>query len=158
MRSSFLLLDLTEDHDIKDSSRIITVDGTWVDFGYGLYDNERPILRDSHVIDLLSNPDHVDKQKVKGIYLTGYKDITDESLVYISKHFPQLERLQVSGCDLITDAGIVAVAEKCHKLTHFSYSQCSKVTNEAPKAIVSNLPLLKYLSASHCNATVINLG
>ena len=42
--------------------------GTFVDFYNGLSDYDKSKLRDSHVIDfLLSNPDHVDKQKVTAI-------------------------------------------------------------------------------------------
>ena len=144
--------DLAKDH-IKD--RIITDDGKWVDFGYGLYDDERRILNDKRVIDLLSNPKLINKQVVKGIDLTVNKGITDDSLKFIANNFPQLQRLRVSGCDLVTNAGIVAVAEKCDKLTHLSYSKCSKVTNVALEAIVSNLPLLKDLSASHCNISAL---
>ena len=92
-------------------------------------------LRHSHVINLLSNNHHVDKQKVTGITLSGWEGngITeDSSLVFITDNFPQLEEeLSVKSSDLITDNGIIAVTKKCHKLTNLNYSRYSKVTNAA---------------------------
>ena len=66
---------LTDDH-IK---KIVRKNGTSVDFFLiGLSDDDRQKLRDSHVIDLLSNPDHVDKLKVAFIFLSYCKGITDD--------------------------------------------------------------------------------
>ena len=123
-------------------------DGT-IDFGiFGLSERYSSKLRDNHMIDLLSDPKHVDKQKVTGIDLTYCDGITDESLVFIADNFPQLKTLSVHVCDLITDKGIIAVTEKCHKLTDLNYSFCSKVTNAALEAIVSNLPQLPRIATS----------
>ena len=151
MASSIKELVLTDD-DIK---YIIQRDGTWVIFYNGLSDDERLKLRDSHVIDLLSNPHHVDKQKVTHINLTVCDGITDDSLIFIADNFPQLKGLSVQGCDFITDRGITAVTEKCHKLTDLNYSSCSKVGNAALEAIASNLPQLKELYAYNCNISVL---
>ena len=134
---------------------IILYDGTWVDFFNGLSVNDRPKLRDSHVIDLLSNPDHVDTQKVTIIKLHFCTRITDDSLVFIADNFPQLEKLWINRCGLFTDKGINAISEKCRKLRFLDYSFCSKVTDEALNTIVSNLPLLENLSAECCNISVL---
>ena len=80
---------LTDDH-IK---KIIQHDGTYVDFWTGLSYDDASKLRDSHVIDLLSNPKHVDKQKVTHIDLTDCEGITDDLLVFIVDHCPQLKVL-----------------------------------------------------------------
>ena len=78
MTSNIKEFVLTYD-DIK---KIIQMDGgTLVVFFYGLTYHKRTKLRDSHVIGLLSNPDHVNKQKVEGINLRYCEGITDESLV-----------------------------------------------------------------------------
>ena len=117
------VFDVTDDH-IK---YIIRDNGTYVDFGYcGLGPcDERPKLRDRHVIGLLTNHKHIHKQKVTQINLSDCNGITDESLVFIADHFPQLKELYAGNCDLITDKGVIAITKKCHKLTGLSYSECS---------------------------------
>ena len=91
--SSFVL-----PHDSIDS--IIRMDGTWVDFSNGLIADDRSKLRDSDVIDFLSNPNHVDTQKVTIINLRECKGITDGSLAYITDHCPQLETLYAYNCNI----------------------------------------------------------
>ena len=90
---SFILTD----EQIKN---IIQLGGTWVDFLGGLGPDDALKLRDSHVIGLLSNPHHVDKQKVTAIYIYDCKGITDDSLIYIADNFPQLKELFASNCNI----------------------------------------------------------
>ena len=68
---------LTDDH-IK---KIIQHDGTNVDFWTGLSYDVASKLRDSHVIDLLSNPKHVHKQKVTHI-ASGNMDFSKSLTVF----------------------------------------------------------------------------
>ena len=96
MASNIKEFVLTDNH-VKN---IIQYAGTWVSFGYELSEHDSLKLRDSHVIGLLSNPDHVDKQKVTGINLDNCKGVTDDSLVFIADHFPQLERLHADNCNI----------------------------------------------------------
>ena len=133
----------------------IEVYGTWVNFSYGWNNGDLSKLRDSHVIGLLSNRENVDKQKVTHIDLYDCKGITDDSLVFIADHFPQLENFYTNKCDLITDNGIIAISEKCRKLRYLDFSYCYKVGNTALNAIVSNLPLLENLLAESCNISVL---
>ena len=86
---------LTDDH-IK---KIIQHDGTNVDFWTGLSYDVASKLRDSHVIGLLSNPNHLHTQKVTHIYLDECNGITDNSLIFIVDHFPQLEVLYAYNCN-----------------------------------------------------------
>ena len=87
-------------HDSIDS--IIRINGKWVDFSNGLIADDRSKLRDSHVIDFLSHPNHIDTQKVTIINLCECKGITDGSLVaYITDHCPQfLETLYAYNCNI----------------------------------------------------------
>ena len=88
---------LTDNH-IK---YIIYGDGAELNFMIGLSNDNRPKLTDIYVIDLLlSNPDHVNKQKMTFIGLYGCYSITDDSLVFMADHFPQSEKLCAECCNI----------------------------------------------------------
>ena len=101
-RSKAASFVLTDDH-IKN---IIRYDGTIWDDGIavaiylGLSGDDKLKLRDRHVIGLLSNPNHIDTQKVTWIDIGNCKGITDASLVFIADHCPQLKRLHVDRCNM----------------------------------------------------------
>ena len=142
-------------YDVLPHECMYDVYGTWVNFSDGWNNGDLSKLRDSHVIGLLSNREHVDKHKVTHITLRDCKGITDNSLVFIADHFPQLEKIWINKCDLVTDNGIIAISEKCPKLRYLDFSYCYKVGNTALEAIVSNLPLLELLLAESCNISVL---
>ena len=80
--------------------KILGMNGTCLNFGYGgLSDHDRLKLKDRHVIGLLSNPNHLHTQKVTHIYLDECNGITDNSLIFIVDHFPQLEVLYAYNCN-----------------------------------------------------------
>jgi hypothetical protein len=155
MSSNTIDLILTDDL----LNKILLDDGTEVDFGDGLDDDDLKKLKDHHVMDVLTN--HVNADLVASIQLNFCSGITNDTLIQISNMCPQLEELWVNGCDMITDDGITAIAEKCgQQLKTLEYSACTKCTDAALKSIVNNCNQLEELDAENCGISTIpeNIG
>lgn len=77
--------------------------------------------------------------QLKHLELPNCKEITNQSLFTISKHFSQLEVLSVSGSTKITDDGIEVLAEQAKYLKSLNLSWCNKITNAALECIACDL-------------------
>jgi len=155
VKSSF---GLVLNSDLK--ANIIRDEGRELDFYDGLDHGDLRKLRDHHVINILSHDDSVTAEGVRHIDLTDCENITDELLVYIANHCPNLEALYIASCNNVTDTGIISIAKNCNELKVFYYSHCKNATNVALEAIVSHCTLIQTLHADDCNLSTLpeNIG
>lgn len=77
--------------------------------------------------------------QLRHLELPNCKEISNQSLFTISKHFTQLEVLSVSGSTKITDDGIEILAEQAKCLKSLNLSWCNKITNAALECIACDL-------------------
>ena len=134
------------DNHIKN---IIQDNGTRVDFCYGLSENDLSKLRERHVIDLLSNPKHVDKQKVTYMNLPNHcKGINNDSLIFIADQFPKLEDLWAFDCNIS-----VLPDDFGDKLKHLKTLNLSKNKITTLPASIGKLNHLRELDLSDNNIT-----
>ena len=54
---------------------------------------------------------------IKQIVISGSKILDDNYLMMVSKMCPNLEVLDIRGCDMVTDAGVYHLGKNCSKLT-----------------------------------------
>ena len=50
--------------------------------------------------------------------------ITDSTMVSIATHLPQLNKLNIGGCELVTDVGVTAVCEACTEISDLAVVRC----------------------------------
>lgn len=80
-----------------------------------------------------------DIERLTKLELPNCKEITNQSLVTMAKHFTQLEVLSVSGSTKISDDGIEILAEQARKLRCLDLSWCTRITDASLECIACDL-------------------
>ncbi|KAG9509033.1 F-box/LRR-repeat protein 16 [Fragariocoptes setiger] len=119
-------------------------------------------LQSYHITD--ASMDYLQSQlthsRLRVLELPNCKEITNESVVMLSRVFPDLEVLSLSGSSKISDEGIEVLAEHAHCLRRLDISWCSKITDAALECIACDLSdSLNELIVDRCiHVTDVGLG
>ncbi|KAG2765686.1 hypothetical protein PC129_g10167 [Phytophthora cactorum] len=68
-------------------------------------------------------------------------NLTDESLVAISRACSKLNKVDLSGCSRVRDDGIIAIAANCPKLQKINLTMCRRVTDRSIVALAQHASL-----------------
>ncbi len=151
-------LDATRDYgnskDREDLYQIIqNRDHTELDIAFSFSSNDCKRLTTGQVMALLQNP-KVNTNKLKMIYLFFCPFITDEVVLHISNHCPNLTYIGVSCFSLLTGATIEAlISNHCNKLTGINASKCN--IEYIPEDTGVQVPQLKELDLASNHIQVI---
>jgi len=88
---------------------------------------------------------------LRQLCIAGCHQITDQSLIVIAQHCPQLELIDISSCRLVTDQAIIALARNCKKLRHISAPNCLKITDTSLSALGHEAHNLSHLNVECCD-------
>jgi len=102
-----------------------------------------------HKIDDQRLPLFFDTYVSRDADLSGCDRITDASLTYISKKYPNLQTINLSFCINITADGVKTLVQNCPTLTTISLSHCT-IGDPALILIATHLPNIKSLALSGC--------
>lgn len=80
-----------------------------------------------------------DTSKLKSLELPNCKEITNQSVILLAKHFSQLEVLSLSGSTKISYDGIEILAEQASNLRSLDLSWCPRVTDASLECIACEL-------------------
>jgi hypothetical protein len=103
-----------------------------------------------HKIDDQRLPLFFDTYVSRDADLSGCDRITDTSLTFISKKYPNFQNINLSFCVNITAEGVKTIAQNCTTLTTLSLSHCT-IGDSALLCIASSLPNIKSLALTGCN-------
>ncbi|EGV66015.1 antagonist of [Yamadazyma tenuis ATCC 10573] len=95
-------------------------------------------------------------QNIKKIVICGSKCLDDDYLIMISTKCPNLEVLDIRGCELVTDSGIYHIGKNCHKLTSINLGRKSKghlITDAGVSTLVKNNVNLDTVGLAGCHIT-----
>jgi hypothetical protein len=111
--------------------------------------SKRGLLTDNNILKLLH-------RNLRVLDLTG-SDVTDASLIYISKYCPELLKIDLNSIGKdprtsVTSAGIVAVAHGCPMLQVVFLRRCTVINDEAVVALATHCPQLRELNLGGCVA------
>ncbi|KAJ0170131.1 hypothetical protein K1T71_014059 [Dendrolimus kikuchii] len=89
----------------------------------------------------------------------GCDILTDDS---ITKLGPCMRRLCVSGCSRLTDASLLALASRCPDLVTLELAQCTQLTDAGFQALARSCRLLERMDLEECvlitDATLVHLA
>uniref|UniRef100_A0A1J3HFF9 L-ascorbate peroxidase 3, peroxisomal n=1 Tax=Noccaea caerulescens TaxID=107243 RepID=A0A1J3HFF9_NOCCA len=77
---------------------------------------------------------------------------TDDDLSTVAAEFPQLQRIQLLGCDIVTSHGLTHLARGC-QLAYIHLRDCRHFDDEAVLAVVRACRSLQHLQISLCEVT-----
>ena len=77
-------------------------------------------------------------------------NVNNTKLMTIANGCPQLQSLNIRGCDNITDAGIIALATGCPQLQSLDIRGCDYISYEGIRALANGWPQLQSLDISKC--------
>lgn len=111
-------------------------------------------------LDYLSLSVNSSTSRLRRLELPNCKEITNQSLVTIAKHFPQLEALSISGSTKIGDDGIEILAELARQLKVLDLSWCTRITDASLECIACDLSdnLTDLILDRNVNITDTGLG
>lgn len=111
-----------------------------------------PRLQKLHLDDSTSNASDVDVEflcrhctQLSDLALRRFDLLSSAALVFVAKHLPVLQRLNVAFCMNITDEGVLAVANSCAQLKSLDISYCVDITNESVQHVLAGAQLQESL-------------
>jgi hypothetical protein len=78
------------------------------------------------------------------------EDVTHTGLVAVATHCPNLQRVDVQNCDGVTDAFLLALARNCPDLQVLLVAGCSEITDRSVKAVMKRCADLVKLGVEDC--------
>jgi hypothetical protein len=81
----------------------------------------------------------------------AFGQITDANIISISSHFPRLKSLDLEGCQLITDASIISMSTHCIGLQSLNVYGCRQITDACIVSISTYCTGLQSLNLGNCN-------
>ena len=94
-------------------------------------------INDTHILQI--------GQDLTYINLNGCQNITDRSLIHISKTCPNLKRLEIYWIPNITDKGLMPIIQNCRKIEYLNLSGCKYITSQSFLEIPKNLKDLTHI-------------
>ena len=88
-------------------------------------------------------------KRCKQLIAVDLDRVTDEIMMEIAEHLPQLSSLKLINCNELTDASIIRIAHKCSQLRVFSTTKCYSLTDLSLVQIVKHCPSLHTLKLRH---------
>ena len=103
-------------------------------------------------IDPLTGRTTAPPRKLKHLDLSRCSRLTSTTLKHLAHNVPDLEGLQLSGCEGMTDDGFEALFPTLSKLTHLDLEECTQITNTAVLALAKApcAAALKHCQLSYC--------
>jgi len=83
---------------------------------------------------------------LQSLNLYGCDEVTDDTMIALVSGCPGLKNLDLSGCKLITDATIYEIAARCRNLEDLNLTYCNKVSSDAIIALAKGCPELSSLN------------
>jgi hypothetical protein len=70
---------------------------------------------------------------LQSLDLSACDNISDSSMIEISKNCTHLRLLDISGSDKITDTSMIEIGKNCTQLQSLNISDCEKITDTTKK-------------------------
>jgi len=78
--------------------------------------------------------------------------ITDNSIISIAQNRPNMEVMDLNGCEKVTDASVVGIAFGCPKMRHFSLRRCTLITDRSVISVAHGCQnALEHLDLGGCD-------
>lgn len=103
-------------------------------------------LEDEHLEELVATAG----LGLQELILTGCRNITDEGIVAVCKHQPDLYSLDVRECPDLTNRSLMCVAASMNQLKNLYMNKCKQITDTAV-VTVAKLSVLQKLDLSDCH-------
>lgn len=94
--------------------------------------------------------------KVTKIAICGSKVLDDTYVYEITKRCPNLQILDLRGCELVTDTGIYYAGKHCHQLESINLGRKNKghlITDSSVSGLIKNNPNLNTVGLAGCHIT-----
>ncbi|XP_032238115.2 F-box/LRR-repeat protein 2 [Nematostella vectensis] len=83
-------------------------------------------------------------------------EVTDATLVNVSRHLRSLRELSFNGCSLVTDTGVIAIAQGLSQLQTLDASKCDGVSDLSVFHLAKHSSRLTHLDLSMCSHVTSN--
>lgn len=94
--------------------------------------------------------------KLKKLLICGSKLVNDEFLIMVSEKCPNLEILDIRGCENVTDTGIYHIGQNCHNLKCINFGRKSRghlITDVSITKLIENNTNLNTIGLAGCHIT-----
>lgn len=102
-------------------------------------------INDTHIFQL--------SEKITKININYCQNVTDSSLIHISKTCINLTHLDLYVMPNLTDEGLMPIIKNCRQITHLNLSGCKHFTHAALSLIPSYLSELEEINLTRCIGT-----
>ena len=81
-----------------------------------------------------------------GLNLNACREVTEKSLVQISKQCPNLEKIELYWNCRVSDFGVKRLAAACSRLTYVNFSGCKRLSDRGVIPVIESCPQIEVLN------------
>ncbi|KAL1838750.1 hypothetical protein VTJ49DRAFT_2248 [Mycothermus thermophilus] len=108
------------------------------------------VTSNDHITDASINALAENCPQLQGLNISGCQRISNDSLIRLAKSCRYIRRLKLNDCNQVQDDAVFAFAENCPNILEIDLNQCRLVTNAPVTALFTHGTALRELRLANC--------